>query len=182
MNPNLSPFSNSGVSLKIGQEILFREKGKKYVLLVVDNNIKQDDKIDVGKLFNIAVRWRYQNKRETVLDESIEIIPTETLRFKTEFEYNIRKWPLDPSFAVELFNRKGDGAFFIEDVWPLDIMTEQEMKHRWMRQNTSKYNMEKWNFFEECIAGYNVVKHDLRKPSNMPDSFIYEIRKWKHTP
>lgn len=50
MNPNLSPFSNSGVSLKIGQEILFREKGKKYVLLVVDNNIKQDDKIDVGKL------------------------------------------------------------------------------------------------------------------------------------
>lgn len=50
MNPNLSPFSSSGVSLKIGQEILFRSKGKKYVLLVVDETIKNGDKLDVGKL------------------------------------------------------------------------------------------------------------------------------------
>lgn len=71
-------------------------------------------KIDVAKRFDMAFRLRYQNKRETGLDESIEVIPTETLRFKTSFEYNIRKWPLDPEFAVELFNRKGDGAFFIE--------------------------------------------------------------------
>lgn len=35
MNPNLSPISNSGVTLKVGQEILFRYKGKKRVLLVV---------------------------------------------------------------------------------------------------------------------------------------------------
>jgi hypothetical protein len=28
MNPNLSPFSNSGVDLKMGQEILFKEKGR----------------------------------------------------------------------------------------------------------------------------------------------------------
>jgi hypothetical protein len=72
-------------------------------------------KIDVLKRFAMAFRLRYQNKRETGLDESIEVIPTETLRFKTAFEYNIRKWPLDPEFAVELFNRKGDGAFFIEE-------------------------------------------------------------------
>lgn len=70
-------------------------------------------KIDVVKRFDIAFRLRYQNKRETGLDESIEIIPTETLRFKTEFEYNIRKWPLDPEFAVEFFNRKREGAAFV---------------------------------------------------------------------
>ena len=50
MNPNLSPFSKSGVDLKIGQEIIFREKGKKHILLVVDQNIEEGEVIDVAKL------------------------------------------------------------------------------------------------------------------------------------
>lgn len=50
MNPNLSPFSNSGVDLRVGQEILFKEKGKRHVLLVVDESIAQGDTLDVSKL------------------------------------------------------------------------------------------------------------------------------------
>ena len=50
MNPNLSPFSKSGVNLEIGQEILFREKGKNHILLTVDNSIEDGQKIDVPKL------------------------------------------------------------------------------------------------------------------------------------
>ncbi len=50
MNPNLSPFSKSGVDLKIGQEILFKEKGKKYVLLVVEDAIENGATIDVAAL------------------------------------------------------------------------------------------------------------------------------------
>ena len=50
MNPNLSPFSNSGVSLKMGQEILFKNKGRKYVLLTVSDEIQQGDVLDVDKL------------------------------------------------------------------------------------------------------------------------------------
>lgn len=71
-------------------------------------------KLKVLKRFDMAFRLRYQNKRELDLADDVEDIRGETLRFKTAFEYNIRKWPLDPEFAVELFNRKGDGAFFIE--------------------------------------------------------------------
>lgn len=52
MNPNLSPFSESGVDLKIGQEILFRQKGKKYVLLTVSNEIQNGEKVNVRKLLN----------------------------------------------------------------------------------------------------------------------------------
>lgn len=52
MNPNLSPFSESGVDLKVGQEILFKEKGKKYVLLTVSNDIQPNEKINVRKLLN----------------------------------------------------------------------------------------------------------------------------------
>lgn len=50
MNPNLSPFSESGVTLTIGQKIYFKEKGKKYLLLKVDDSIEQDSKLDVGQL------------------------------------------------------------------------------------------------------------------------------------
>ncbi len=49
MNPNLSPMSNSGVDLKVGQEILFKVKGKTYVLLTVDSSYK-DQKVDVAKV------------------------------------------------------------------------------------------------------------------------------------
>ena len=50
MNPNLSPFSNSGVDLKMGQEIFFKYKGKKRVLLVVDESINHGDTVDVSAL------------------------------------------------------------------------------------------------------------------------------------
>jgi len=50
MNPNLSPFSKSGVDLIIGQEIFFKEGGKKYVLLVVDNSISNGSTLNVSQL------------------------------------------------------------------------------------------------------------------------------------
>lgn len=50
MNPNLSPFSKSGVDLKYGQKVFFRAKGKRHVLLIVNDNIKDGDQIKVGKL------------------------------------------------------------------------------------------------------------------------------------
>lgn len=50
MNPNLSPESTSGVSLQMGQEILFKVRGRKYVLLTVDESIQKGDILDVAKL------------------------------------------------------------------------------------------------------------------------------------
>lgn len=70
-------------------------------------------KLDLIKRFDIGFRLRYQNKKELDLENGVEDIPTETLRFKTSFGYNIKKWPLDPTFAVELFSRKRDGYSYI---------------------------------------------------------------------
>jgi hypothetical protein len=50
MNPNLSPNSSSGVDLKIGQELLFRNGLKRYVLLTVDETIKEGQELDVYAL------------------------------------------------------------------------------------------------------------------------------------
>jgi hypothetical protein len=50
MNPNLSPLSNSGVSLKLGQEIFYKKGSERILLLRVDESIQNGDKIDVAKL------------------------------------------------------------------------------------------------------------------------------------
>lgn len=50
MNPNLSPKSNSSVNLKFGQEIFYKHKGRKRLLLRVNNNIQDGDVIDVKEL------------------------------------------------------------------------------------------------------------------------------------
>ncbi len=50
MNPNLSPFSNSGVTLKIGQKVFFKYKGKKRVLIEISKDNYDGEVLDVSKL------------------------------------------------------------------------------------------------------------------------------------
>lgn len=50
MNPNLSPQSSSGVSLKLGQKIYWKKGMKKIIILTVDDTIQNGDVIDVAKL------------------------------------------------------------------------------------------------------------------------------------
>ncbi|MGB5190285.1 hypothetical protein, partial [Robiginitalea sp.] len=49
MNPNLSPMSNSGVSLDMGQKIYYKKGGVRMLVLTVDENIQSGDKIDMAK-------------------------------------------------------------------------------------------------------------------------------------
>ena len=51
MNPNLSPFSSSGVTLRVGQEIQFRYRGRREVLLVVDRKL-EGQKLVVNQLLS----------------------------------------------------------------------------------------------------------------------------------
>ena len=52
MNPNLSPRSNSGVRLKVGQEINYRKGGRTRTLFTVDGRIEEGDTVLVGALFD----------------------------------------------------------------------------------------------------------------------------------
>ncbi|GAB4415967.1 MAG: hypothetical protein OHK0039_24960 [Bacteroidia bacterium] len=55
MNPNLSPLSDSGVDLEEGQKIYFIHKKKRYLLLVVTEDLRGQT-LQVGEL--IAQRKR----------------------------------------------------------------------------------------------------------------------------
>ena len=50
MNPNLSPMSSSGVSLRKGQKIYYKKGVRKILILEVDATIQEGDKIDVARL------------------------------------------------------------------------------------------------------------------------------------
>ena len=50
MNPNLSPFSNSGVRLKLGQQINFRQGLKTYTLLTVSPDTEEGAVLEIGAL------------------------------------------------------------------------------------------------------------------------------------
>jgi len=54
MNPNLSPISDSGVSLEARQKIFFKYKNRKYLLLEVSPKLN-GTKVDVAKLIEIRV-------------------------------------------------------------------------------------------------------------------------------
>lgn len=72
---------------------------------------------------------------------------------------------------------KINGAFYIEDVWPLDKMSDEEMKHYWIKKHPTEYTKENMNVFLDSIKGYNLEIFDNRKTSKEPDSVVYKITK-----
>ncbi|RIW12947.1 hypothetical protein D0X99_17795 [Algoriphagus lacus] len=50
MNPNLSPMSDSGVTLKMGQKVFFKEKNKQYLLFEVSPTLKNGDVLEIQDL------------------------------------------------------------------------------------------------------------------------------------
>jgi len=55
MNPNLSPFSRSGVDLPNGQKIFLDLNGKRILIFTVTDSIPQGARIDVANLINKAL-------------------------------------------------------------------------------------------------------------------------------
>ncbi len=63
MNPNLSPMSNSGITLEMGQVVYFfpnGKKGKKEVLFVVTEDFQNGQVLEIDEL--IAEKKKQVNK------------------------------------------------------------------------------------------------------------------------
>ena len=82
---------------------------------------------------------------------------------------------------------KKKGKYFVEDVWPFDIMDFQDMNHPWVKQKPDRYNMPDYmKFKNEIDFGYKSQLYDVRqkrqvrkgetgKPEWIPDSTIMMI-------
>jgi len=71
---------------------------------------------------------------------------------------------------------KDNGVYFIEDVWPFDIMSSTEKQHPWLKKHPTEWNDKEYTKLLEAVSPYNVTFHDIRKGHD-PDTFIIEIQK-----
>jgi len=74
---------------------------------------------------------------------------------------------------------KSGGHFFIEDVFPLERMTMKELQHPWLLRHPNRYNALDNNMFIKELedSKLEVIRHDNRKLTGEPDSYIIELRK-----
>jgi len=72
---------------------------------------------------------------------------------------------------------KQGGSYIIEDVWPLERMTVEELKHPWLKLHSDRYGQLDNNNFLLALekSGMKITRHDLRKTSGEPDSYIIEL-------
>lgn len=72
---------------------------------------------------------------------------------------------------------KDGGSYYIEDVWPYDIMTAAEKHHPWLRKHYPDFSEEENKKLMDCISAAGTLQHhDLRKGYD-PDTYIIEVVK-----
>ena len=98
-------------------------------------------------------------------------------------------WPEANQLTFKHLNHllKKEGKYFVEDVWPFDIMDFQDMNHPWFRKNPEKYNLAAYSkFINEIDYGFSSKLYDVRqkrqvakgqtgKPKWVPDSTIMMV-------
>lgn len=68
------------------------------------------------------------------------------------------------------------GNFFIEDIFPLDIMDAKQMSLPWIKNN-KEYNKEEYADFLKSIEKYKHDAFDQRHITEQPDSYMFVIKK-----
>lgn len=81
------------------------------------------------------------------------------------------------TFANTIDLLKTDGSYFIEDVWPLDVMNEKDMNHFWIKKYPKELNALEMSYFLTKINKYNVQRFDMRPISGHADSYIIKVTK-----
>jgi hypothetical protein len=72
---------------------------------------------------------------------------------------------------------KDDGTYFIEDLFPMHIMTTEQLNIPWLVGKPDKYDMLKHNRLMTTLDSYNTKLHDRRKYTKKPDTCIMAVTK-----
>jgi len=78
-----------------------------------------------------------------------------------------------------------EGVYWIEDVWPIDRLSEEELGSiGWFRRHPGVYTREEFDKFRTALDGWRVEEYDLRLARagradrmHLDDSYIYEVRR-----
>jgi len=67
------------------------------------------------------------------------------------------------------------GVYVIEDVWALDRMTTEQLRHPWLQAHVDQFTPTHYAELWTALDGYEVIRHDLRQ-AHQPDSYMLEVR------
>jgi hypothetical protein len=72
---------------------------------------------------------------------------------------------------------KSDGSYFVEDVWPWDMMkADKKTNNQWLASQNDIYNDSKYNMFLQELKNKRVERFDLRK-AGKGDSYVFKVTK-----
>ena len=98
---------------------------------------------------------------------------------KMKFDIIIDDGMHTPKANMQTYNNllpflKPDGKYFIEDIWPLEILTQAEMGHPWIQAHPDRYNTLDHEMFLSALerSRKKITRYDLRKESGHPDSYV----------
>jgi hypothetical protein len=79
-----------------------------------------------------------------------------------------RCWPL----------LKPGGSYFIEDVWPFDLMSDEEKRHQWIVGHPGAWTDDAFAGLLRQVSVGDVRRHDFRDDETLrPDRYVIEVRK-----
>lgn len=117
-----------------------------------------DNSMDAGLASRMRKHWGKDVKFDFVIDDGAHYPKANMLTLQ-----NVKRFV------------KPDGTYFIEDVFPLEVMTQKELSIPWLAERPDKYNALDNNMFLNELAKYGVKRYDLRKRSGNPDSYIIAV-------
>jgi hypothetical protein len=118
-------------------------------------------------------------------DSTDKKITKELEKWNTEFDIIIEDGLHTPIANQKTFENfwpflKNNGSYYIEDFFPLHIMTDLDYKTKsgkWIKKNVADWNNISVDNFMKFISSYNFEVFDNRNISLEQDSFIFKIIK-----
>jgi SAM-dependent methyltransferase len=105
-------------------------------------------------------------------------------KFNVEFDYILDDGAHYPEANMLTFRHcspflKTGGKYIIEDVWPLEKMTTQQLNHSWLNKYPDRYSqLANAKFLGELHkSGFEIETFDNRNVSGHPDSYVIVLTK-----
>ncbi len=142
------------------------------------DTFRRIDPKDIPVLKNQYVKWARCDPAKTITRELID-----TIWSGVKFDIILDNGVHTPRANGQTFNvfypyLNDEGMYFIESVWPLHIMNEEEKEHSWIQKHPEDYSKLEMDYFMEQIPyATKATEFDLRASSGYPDSYIIKIDK-----
>ena len=116
----------------------------------------KSDSTKPSSKFDVAKAWK-DVKFDIIIDDGMHTPEANMKTFQNFFP----------------FLKKG-GNYYIEDVFPMDIMTLKELNYHWIVRHPERYSFPIYDAFLKEIENYKITRYDLRKEA-FPDSYIIKV-------